>query len=174
MASAQRPRVDSISLMKRAGGSPSPLRCSAARAARSASRGARCLPRPSIPSRTRPTVQAATTKITIIATTMEVTNTPFRQSMSSGRGKELSYGPYNRNCDAGGAGGTALRALSLPSQDHGVSIETQILALDFITTLDFTLTGSPRFASFVACEQARATADLLPRTPAVGETGRPS
>jgi hypothetical protein len=56
-------------------------------------------------------VQAATTKITIIATTMEVTNTPFRQSMSSGTGKELPYGPYNRNCDAGGAGGTALGSI---------------------------------------------------------------
>jgi hypothetical protein len=53
-------------------------------------------------------VQAARTKITIIAMTMEVTNTPFRQSMSHGTGKELSYGPCNRNCNAGGAGGTAL------------------------------------------------------------------
>jgi hypothetical protein len=101
---AQRPRPDSIILMKRAGGSPSPLRCSAARAIRSANFGARCFPRPSIPSRTRPTVQATTTKITIIATTMEVTNIPFRQSMSSGTGKELPYRSYSRNCGAGGAG----------------------------------------------------------------------
>ena len=41
-------------------------------------------------------MQAATTKITIIATTMEATNTPFRQSMSSGTGKELSYRSYSR------------------------------------------------------------------------------
>ena len=83
------------------GGSPSPLRCWAARAIRSASFGARCFPRPSIPSRTRPTVQATTTKMTIIATTMEVTNIPFRQSMSSGTGKELPYGLYSNNCGAG-------------------------------------------------------------------------
>jgi hypothetical protein len=102
VAPAQRPRVDSISLMKRAGGSPSPLRWSAARAARSDSRGARCLPRPSIPNRTKPTVQAARTKITIIATTMEVTNTPFRQSMSSGRG---------RNCLAGRTAATVMQAV---------------------------------------------------------------
>jgi hypothetical protein len=53
-------------------------------------------------------MQVATTKITIIATTMEATNTPFRQSMSSGTGKELSYRSYSRNCYACGAGGTAL------------------------------------------------------------------
>jgi hypothetical protein len=39
------------------------------------------LPRPSIPRRTRPAVQATTTKITIIAMTMEVTTLPFRQSV---------------------------------------------------------------------------------------------
>jgi hypothetical protein len=134
VAPAQRPRVDSISLMKRAGGSPSPLRCSAARAARSASRGARCLPRPSIPSRTRPTVQAARTKITIIAMTMEVTNTPFRQSMSHGTGKELSYGPCNRNCNAGGAGGTALGPIVCQAKITMSRWKRGFFALDFITT----------------------------------------
>jgi hypothetical protein len=172
MASAQRPRVDSISLMKRAGGSPSPLRCSAARAARSASRGARCLPRPSIPNRTRPTVQAATTKITIIATTMEVTNTPFRQSMSNGRGRNCLTG--RTTATSGGAGGTALRAHSLPSQDHGVSIETQILALDFITTVDCTLTGSRQIRLLRRSRTGQARHRAQPRTPAVGEAGRPS
>jgi hypothetical protein len=33
---------------------------------------------------------------------------PFRQSMSSRTGKELSYRSYSRSCDACGAGGTAL------------------------------------------------------------------
>ena len=73
-----------------------------------ASLGARCFPRPSMPSRTRPTMEATTTKITIMATTMEVTDAPFRQSMSSGTGKELSYRSYSHSCDACGAGGTAL------------------------------------------------------------------
>jgi hypothetical protein len=43
-----------------------------------------------------------------MATTMEVTDAPFRQSMSSGTGKELPYRSYSRSCDACGAGGTAL------------------------------------------------------------------
>ena len=138
--------MDSISLMKRAGGSPSPLRCSAARAARSASRGARCLPRPSIPRRTRPTVQAATTKITNIATTKAVTSTPFRQSLSTRR-RQAEWG---RNCLTGRT--TRLRcrrcrwnssrAHSLPSQDHGVRMERPILAFDFITNLDGQATDS--------------------------------
>ena len=83
-------------------------------------------------------MQVATTKITIIATTMEATNTPFRQSMSSGMGKELSYRSYSRTV------AIAMRAVpveqlsgpSLPSEDHDVVNEMPFLALDFITSGD--------------------------------------
>ena len=175
VASAQRPRVDSISLTNRAGGSASPLRCSAARAARSASRGARRLPLPSIPSRTKPTVQAATTKITIIPMTMEVTNTPFRQSMSSGTGKELPYGPDNSTCDAGGAGGTALEPTVCQAKIPVSLLKRGFVALDFITTLECDSARPPAgFASFVAREQGKPGHGAQLRAPAVGEAGRPS
>jgi hypothetical protein len=101
-------------------------------------------------------VQAATTKITIIAMTMEVTNTPFRQSMSSRTGKELSYGPYNRNCDACGAGGTALVAIVCQAKITVSLLKRGFLALVFITTW-IALSDRPpvRFASFVAREQGQ-------------------
>jgi hypothetical protein len=148
-----------MSLMKRAGGSPSPLRCSAARAARSASRGARCLPRPSIPRRTRPTVQAATTKITNIATTKAVTNTPFRQSLSTRR----CQAEWGRNCLTGRTPRlqgrrcrwNSSRAHSLPSQDHGVGNETADSCFQFHHSLESHSDRHPaRFASFVARGQA--------------------
>jgi hypothetical protein len=141
--------------MKRAGGSPSPLRCSAARAARSASRGARCLPRPSIPRRTRPTVQAATTKITNIATTKAVTNTPFRQSLSTRR----CQAAWGRNCLTGRTPRlrgkrcrwNSSRAHSLPSQDHGVGMETADSCFQFHHSLQSRSDRHPaRFASFLA------------------------
>jgi hypothetical protein len=46
-------------------------------------------------------MEATTTKITIMATTMEVTDAPFRQSMSSGRG---------RNCLTGHRAAAAMHA----------------------------------------------------------------
>jgi hypothetical protein len=111
-------------------------------------------------------MQAATTKVTIMATTMEVTNTPFRQSMSSGTGKELSYGLYNRN---GRCRWNSSRADSLPSQDHDVAIETPILVLDFITTLDCTLTGSPPDARHSAVQAtdsvSRSREEITVETP---------
>ena len=68
-------------------------------------------------------MQAATTKITIMATTMEVTkpslsDSQFRQSVQTGglgygAGKELSYGSYSRYC---GAGATAMQAVPVEQQ----------------------------------------------------------
>jgi len=92
-------------------------------------------------------VQAATTKVTIMATTMEVTNTPFRQSMSSGTGKELSYGSYYRNCNAGGASGTALGPIVCQAKITMSLLKRQVLALDFITTWIALRQTPARFAS---------------------------
>jgi hypothetical protein len=76
--------------------------------------------------------------------TMEVT-TSFQTARCFGEicaGKELSYEWYSRVCDTCSALEQLLE-LSLPSQDYDVVVDRPILAFDFITTFDRTLTGSP-------------------------------
>jgi hypothetical protein len=64
---------------------------------------------------------------------------------------------------------------SLPSHERGVGTETPILALDFITTLDCTLTGSPPDSPPSSLANSDETAHAAqPRPPAVGEAGCPS
>jgi hypothetical protein len=124
-------------------------------------------------------VQAATTKITNIATTKAVTNTPFRQSLSTRR----CQAEWGRNCLTGRTPRlrrrrcrwNSSRAHSLPSQDHGVGMKRPILAFNFITVLNRTLTGTPPDSppSSLADRRRLCPGGPHPRTPAVGEAGLP-
>ena len=105
-------------------------------------------------------MQAATSKIAIIATTMEVT-TAF-QTVMSRAGKELSYGSDSRICDVaelmlawiavGLAGGPVKQLWGQVCQTKITMslLKCRFLPLDFITTLGWTLTPR-RFASLPHC-----------------------
>jgi hypothetical protein len=54
--------------------------------------------------------------------------------MSRGPGKELSYGPCDRNCNASGAGGTALGPIVCQAKITMSRSKRGFFALDFITT----------------------------------------